>query len=160
MHRAAEVRVLAAALGPRLQHTNASTANPSGPYYFTAYDVSNFDRNIVKFTIDWTPGPMWLVGFGATWRDTDYKDNYYGRINDHSQQYDGTVSWGDDKLRITGIGNWGKVKFEQDYRNTAPVATVPGSAAQRPDQQRQLQLGHAEHAGRLDGRGAGRLGAG
>jgi hypothetical protein len=43
--------------------------------YYTAYDVNNFDANIVKFNIDWTPGPMWLVGFGATWRDVDYKDN-------------------------------------------------------------------------------------
>src|SRR4030095_14695228 len=24
------------------------------------------------------------------------------------------------------IGNWGRVKFEQDYRNTATVGTVPG----------------------------------
>ncbi len=107
--------------------TNNGTANPTQvPYYFTAYDVSNFDRNVVKFNIDWTPDPMWLVGFGATWRDTDYKDNYYGRVNDHSQQYDVTASWGDDKLRITGIGNWGKVKFEQDYRNTATVARCLG----------------------------------
>ena len=107
--------------------TNNGTATPlQVPYYFTAYDVSNFDRNVVKFNFDWTPGPLWLVGFGATWRDTNYNDNYYGRTSDNSQQYDATVSWGDEKFRITGIGNWGKVKFEQDYRNTATVGTVPG----------------------------------
>ncbi len=106
---------------------NNGVATPAQvPYYFTAYDVSNFDRNMVKFNIDWTPMPLLLVGLGATWRDTNYRDNYYGRTNDHSQQYDLTAAWGDDKLRITGIGNWGKVKFEQDYRNTATVNGVPG----------------------------------
>ncbi len=82
---------------------------------------------MVKFTLDWTPAPLWFVGVGAQWRQTDYKENYYGRVNDKSQQYDATVSWGDDRFRITGIGNWGKVEFEQDYRNTATVAGVPGN---------------------------------
>ena len=105
---------------------NASNVQPTTvPYYFTAYDVSNFDRNVVKFNFDWTPGPLWLVGFGATWRDTSYKDNYYGRTSDNSQQYDATVSWGDEKFRITGIGNWGKVKFQQDYRNTGSSTNPP-----------------------------------
>ncbi len=107
---------------------NATNVQPNTvPYYFVAYDVSDFNRNVIKLNVDWTPAPLWFLGFGAAWRDTDYKDNYYGRVNDHSQQYDATVSWGDDKLRITGIGNWGKVKFEQDYRNTGsnPNVTPP-----------------------------------
>ncbi|MEO8675417.1 MAG: MtrB/PioB family outer membrane beta-barrel protein [Casimicrobiaceae bacterium] len=107
---------------------NADNVQPTTvPYYFTAYDVSNFDRNMVKLNVDWTPMPLLLVSFGATWRETDYKDTYYGRTNDHSQQYDVTASWGDDRLRITGIGNWGKVKFEQDYRNVSSGASpLPG----------------------------------
>jgi outer membrane protein OmpA-like peptidoglycan-associated protein len=97
------------------------------PYYFSPYDASNYDRNVVKLNLDWTPAPLWFVGFGATWRQTDYKENYYGRVNDKSQQYDLTASWGDDRFRITGIGNWGKVEFEQDYRNTSgtPVDPLP-----------------------------------
>ena len=59
--------------------------------------------------------PLLLIGLGATWRDTDYKDNFYGRTKDKSQQYDATASWGDDKLRITGIGNWGKIEYNQGY---------------------------------------------
>ena len=107
---------------------NADNVSPTTvPYYFSPYDVSDFNRNVVKLTLDWTPAPLWFVGLGAKWRKTDYKENYYGRVNDKSQQYDGTVSWGDDRFRITGIGNWGKVEFEQDYRNTATVAGVPGN---------------------------------
>ena len=40
-----------------------------------------------------------------------------------------SVSYGDpDKFRITGIGNWGEVKFDQAYRNIAhrPRARPPG----------------------------------
>jgi hypothetical protein len=105
---------------------NNQVALPTSvPYYFTAYDVSNFDRNMIRLNIDWTPAPLWFIGFGATWRDTDYKENYYGRTNDKSEQYDLTASWGDQKLRITGIGNWGKVKFEQDYRTTGSSTNPP-----------------------------------
>ena len=48
-------------------------------HYYAAYDVNNFDANVVKLNLDWTPGPLWFVGFGATWRDLDYKDNLFGR---------------------------------------------------------------------------------
>jgi len=107
---------------------NSTNVQPTTvPYYFSPYDVSNYDRNVVKLNIDWTPMPLVLIGVGATWRDTDYKDNFYGRVNDQTQQYDVTASWGDDKLRITGIGNWGKVEFEQDYRNMASgTSPLPG----------------------------------
>ena len=71
---------------------------------------------MVKLNVDWVPAPLWFVGLGATWRDVDYKDNLYGRTKDKNQQYDVTVSWGDvEKLRITGIGNWGKVENNQAY---------------------------------------------
>ena len=143
------------------QTYNSTNVQPTTvPYYFSPYDVSNFDRNVVKFTLDWTPAPLWFVGLGGTWRETDYKENFYGRVNDKSQQYDATLSWGDDRLRITAIGNWGKVKFEQDYRNVGSRRCLSGSAAQRPDEQHQLQLEHQQQPGRLDGRGGGRLGAG
>ena len=95
------------------------------PYYFTAYDVNNFDANVVKFNIDWTPGPLWLLGFGATWRDVDYKDNYYGRTKDRNEQYDVTAAWGDEKLRVTGIGNWGKIRYDQGYRNIGSTTSNP-----------------------------------
>ena len=63
---------------------------------------------------------------GATWRDVDYKDNLYGRTKDKNQQYDVTVSWGDvEKLRITGIGNWGKVENNQAYRDVGRLSADP-----------------------------------
>jgi len=103
-----------------------NTAAPTSvAAYYTAYDVNNFDANVVKFNIDWTPSPMWLVGFGATWRDVDYKDNYFGRTKDRNEQFDGTVAWGDDKLRITGIGNWGKIRYDQAYRNIGSATSTP-----------------------------------
>jgi hypothetical protein len=100
--------------------TNNSTANPNQvPYYFAAYDVNNYDQNMVRLNVDWTPMAMTSIGFGATWRGTDFKDNYYGRTNDRTQLYDLTITWGDpDKFRISAIGNYGDVKFDQDYRNT------------------------------------------
>ncbi len=93
-----------------------TAATTSVAHYYTAYDVNNFDANVVRLNVDWTPGPLWFVGLGATWRDVDYKDNLYGRTKDKNQQYDVTVSWGDvDKLRITGIGNWGNIENNQAY---------------------------------------------
>ncbi|MFO1303385.1 MAG: MtrB/PioB family outer membrane beta-barrel protein [Burkholderiales bacterium] len=101
--------------------TNNSTANPSQvPYYFTAYDVNNFDQNMVRLNVDWTPLPMTSIGFGATWRGTDFKGNYYGRTQDRTQLYDVTVTYGDpDKFRITAIGNYGDTTFDQGYRNVS-----------------------------------------
>ena len=93
--------------------------------YYTAYNVNNFDRNTVKLNVDWTPMPMLLIGVGATWRDTDYKDNFYGRTKDKSQQYDATASWGDDKLRVTAIGNWGKIEYNQGYRVVGSLTGTP-----------------------------------
>jgi OOP family OmpA-OmpF porin len=68
------------------------------------------------------------VGLGATWRKTDYKDFYYGRNDDTSQQYDLTVTYGNaDKFLLTGIANWGEVEFNQAYRNAATGSSpTPG----------------------------------
>ena len=115
-----------------LVNTAAAT---SVTHYYTAYDVNNFDANVVKLNVDWTPGPLWFVGLGATWRDVDYKDNLYGRTKDKNQQYDVTVSWGDvEKLRITGIGNWGKVENNQVYRNVgSTISSPPTFTGAKPD---------------------------
>ena len=97
--------------------------------YYTAYDVNNFDANVVKFNVDWTPMPLVLLGFGATWRDVDYKDNLYGRTKDRNEQYDATAAWGDEKLRITGIGNWGKIGYDQTYLAGNYPPPTPNSSA-------------------------------
>ncbi len=107
--------------------TNNSSGQTSAnvPYYFTAYDVNNFDQNMVRLNVDWTPLPLFMIGFGATWRDTSFKENYYGRTDDKTQLYDVTVSYGDpDKFRIMAIGNYGDVTFDQMYRNTGANANV------------------------------------
>ncbi len=108
---------------------NSSNVQPTTvPYYFTAYDVSNFDQNMVRFNVDWNPIQLLTIGFGATWKQTDYKDLYYGRTEDTTQLYDLTVTYGNaDKFLLTGIANWGEVKFDQAYRNTASGASpLPG----------------------------------
>jgi outer membrane protein OmpA-like peptidoglycan-associated protein len=105
-----------------------NAATTSVAHYFTAYDVNSFDANVVKFNLDWTPMPKLLLGVGATWRQVDYKDNYYGRTEDQSQQYDVTASWGDEKLRLTGIGNWGKLRYDQSYLAGNFPAPNPNSA--------------------------------
>lgn len=101
--------------------TNNGTANSSQvPYYFTAYDVNNYDQNMVRLTLDWTPLPLLSVAFQGTWRDTEFKDNFYGRTQDRTQLYDLTVSYGTpDKFQITALANYGEVKFDQAYRNVS-----------------------------------------
>ncbi len=107
-----------------------NTANPATSInaYYTAYDINNFDANVVKLTLDWTPGPLWFVGFGANWRNVDYKGNFYGRTKDNNDTYDLTVAWGDpDKLRLSAIGNWGTVENNQAYRAVASgQSPLPG----------------------------------
>jgi hypothetical protein len=92
-------------------------------YYFAAYDVSNYNQNKVKATLDWSPMPMVDIGVGATYKKTDYKDLFYGRTGDKATNYDATVSYGNpDSYRITGLGNWGEVKFDQAYhQGTGPL---------------------------------------
>ena len=108
------------------QTYNSTGVQPTSvTYYFSPYDVSDFNRHVVKLTLDWNPAPLWSVGLGAIWRQTDYRDNFYGRVDDKSQQYDATLSWGDDKFRVTAIGNWGKVEFQQDYRNVSGTPSDP-----------------------------------
>ena len=115
-------------------HTNnASGVLPTTvPYYFRAYDVGNFDQNMVKFNVDWNPMALLTIGFGATWRQTDYKDFYFGRNEDTTQNYDLTVSYGNvDKFLLTGIANWGETKFDQSYRNIATARARPRAARRR-----------------------------
>ena len=105
---------------------NAATSVDS---YYTPYSVNSFDRNKVKLWVDWTPAPMWLLGLGATWANTEYKDNLYGRTKDTNQQYDATVAWGDDRLRITGIGNWGRIEYNQTYLAGSYPPPTPNTSA-------------------------------
>ena len=109
--------------------TNNGTANSTQvPYYFRAYDVGNYDQNMVKLVLDWNPLPLLDIGFGATWRKTEYKDFYYGRNDDTRQIYDATIAYGDPNgLRVSVLGNWGKTDFEQSYRNVSSGASpLPG----------------------------------
>jgi hypothetical protein len=106
---------------------NADNVQPTAvPYYFAAYDVNNYDQNMGRLTLDWTPLPMLSVTFQGTWKGTDFQDNFYGRTDDRTQLYDVTVSYGDpDKFRVTLLGNYGEVKFDQAYRNTGSSAGPP-----------------------------------
>ena len=111
-----------------LNHTvtnNSVNQTPANvPYYFAAYDVNSFDQNMLRLNVDWTPLPLLSVGFGATWRDTNFKDNYYGRTDDKTQLYDASVTYGNpDKFSISLIGNYGDVTFDQKYRNTGQNTT-------------------------------------
>lgn len=107
--------------------TDSGTANPTQvQYYFSAYDVANYDQNHVRLELGWTPMPLLDISFGGTWRGTDYKDLYYGRTKDERTDLDITIGYGDPgKFRITAFGNWGEVKFDQAYRVVAS-ATQPG----------------------------------
>jgi hypothetical protein len=110
--------------------TDSGGATPAQvPYYFSAYDVANFDQNLAKLTLDWNPISLLNIGFGVTWRQTEYRDlQYYGRTDDTSTYFDLSIAYGDpDSLRISALGNWGQVDFHQAYRNTATGASpAPG----------------------------------
>ena len=136
---------------------NSSGQTPAQvPYYFSAYDIADYDQNMVKLVVDWNPMPLLDIGIGATWRKTDYKDLYYGRTDDKRQIYDASIGYGDpDKFRVSAIGNWGKTEFDQAYRN---IASGAEPAAGRPADCHHVRLGHEEHPGQLAGRAAGGLG--
>jgi hypothetical protein len=102
---------------------NSSNVQPTSvTYYFTAYDVSNYNQDQIKASIDWSPLSLLNVGVGVTWKKTDYKGLYYGRTKDEATNLDLTVTWGDpNKFRVTGLANWGEVKFDQAYhQGTGP----------------------------------------
>ena len=121
LQRRSDINHLFTASGP--------TTPAAVPYYFSQYDFSNFDQNMVKLTVDWSPAPMLDIGIGARWAKTDYKDMpYYGRTEDHRQNYDLSVAYGDpNSFRITGIGNWAQVEFHQAYRTISSGSSpLPG----------------------------------
>jgi MtrB/PioB family decaheme-associated outer membrane protein len=102
------------------------------PYYFRAYDVSNADQNQIKLVLDWAPMPLLDTGFEAAWKKTDYKDLSYGRTDDHRQEYNVTVSFGDPKkFRITGLVNYELVEFNQAYHQGA--GPLPGGTQTATD---------------------------
>ena len=97
------------------------------PYYYRAYDVSNADANKIKLVLDWSPMPFVDTGLEVALGKTNYNDLYYGRTDDYRQEFNVTVSVGDPKkFRLTGLGNYENIEFNQAYRNTATVAGVPG----------------------------------
>jgi hypothetical protein len=108
---------------------NGPAAPNTVPYYFSSYSYASFDQNMVKFNLDWTPLPLLSIGLGATWRQTDFKNlEYYGRTDDTSNIYDVNIAYGDpDSFRVSLIGNWGEVKFNQAYRQVSTGSSpVPG----------------------------------
>ena len=110
--------------------TNNSSGQTAAqvPYYFSAYDIADYDQNMVKLVVDWNPMPLLDIGIGATWRKTNYDPPYYGRTDDKRQIYDVSIAYGSlDTFRVSAIGNWGKTEFHQDYRNIASGASpLPG----------------------------------
>ena len=126
---------LLATLGSGYQFTEIPMDDLLEADKLAAYDVNNFDANVVRANVDWTPDPLWFVGIGATWRDIKYKDNFYGRNNDHTQLYDLTVGYGNpDKFQITLLGNYGEVKFDQarNVTGTVTLKAVPRSRTSPP----------------------------
>ena len=115
-----------------LDHSTTNNADnvqsTTVPYYFSAYDVADYDQNMVKVVLDWNPMPFLDIGVGATWRKTNYDTPYYGRTDDTRQIYDATIAYGDPgKFRVSALGNWGKTEFNQAYRNTSSGASpLPG----------------------------------
>jgi hypothetical protein len=104
--------------------TPSGTANPSQvAYYYSAYDVANFDQNMIRGNVDFNPVDRLTIGLGATWKKTSYKDlAYYGRTDDETTLVDLTVAYGNaDSWQVSAVGNWGEVKFDQAYhQGTGP----------------------------------------
>ena len=158
LERAAQVPVPAAALGPRpLGHQQQQRADDARSRTISRRTTSpTTTRTWSSSYVDWNPAPLLDIGFGATWRETDYKDLYYGRTDDKRQIYDASIAYGDpDKFRVSAIGNWGKTEFNQAYRNMATgLSPLPGGTQTATT----IRLGHEEHPGQLAGRAAGGLG--
>jgi len=92
-------------------------------YFYSAYDVANFDQNMVKANIDFNPMDRLTIGVGGTWKKTNYKDlQYYGRTDDTTTLVDLNVAYGTpDKWQVSAIANWGLVEFNQAYhQGTGP----------------------------------------
>ena len=104
------------------QNPYADATPAQVPYYFVAYDVSNANQNQVKLVLDWTPVALFDTGFEAAYKRTEYKDLGYGRNEDHRQEYNLTLSYGDPKgFRVTALANYEYVEFNQMYRNGNPA---------------------------------------
>ena len=139
-------------VGPRSSFTNNGD-DARRPYYFTAYDVNNFDQNMVKLS---STGRRRRCGSSASARrgarPTTRTTSTAGtrtRASSTTRRRRGAIV---DKLRITGIGNWGKIEYNQAYPGRDYPAAVGTQHLPR------ITLGHEEHPGRLDARRAGRLG--
>ena len=160
--RAPQVPVPAAALGPQpqlheQQHPTCSRRRSRTTSRPTTSRTST--RTWSSSTSTGTRCRCWSIGFGATWRKTDYKDLYYGRTDDTTPAVRPV-----GQLRRPGQvphhrhRQLGRGRSSTRRTATPPIrrrARLPGRHADGDD----VRLGHGEHPGQLAGRAAGRLGA-
>ena len=69
-------------------------------HYYAAYDVNNFDANVVKLNLDWTPGAAVVRRLRRDVARPRLQGQLVWPHKDKTEQYDVTVSWGDaEKVR-------------------------------------------------------------
>lgn len=113
--------------------------DPSNGYLVYAvrrYDVSSFDRDLVKLALDWNPAPLLDLGFETIYKKNKYQDVIMGRTKDDRQEYFVNLSYGDPKaFRISAFGTLEYVSYDATHRYingatcTATVSCDPAAPA-------------------------------
>jgi outer membrane protein OmpA-like peptidoglycan-associated protein len=119
-------------------------SGPNDPLYLERFigrfDGQSFDRNEVRFDLDWAPMPLLDMALEYRWADTKYKrdgqeivyaanatnpqDDFLGRTGDRRWGVYGNVSYGDfSKWRVTAFGDYEKIKYDSYHRNISTVYT-------------------------------------
>ncbi len=112
------------------------TSNGYFLYAVRRYDVSSFDRDLVKLALDWNPAPLLDLGFETTYKKNKYKDVILGRTMDDRQEYFVNLGYGDPGVfRVSAFANLEYVQYDATHRYvgqatcTATVSCDPAAPA-------------------------------
>ena len=133
--RAPEVPVPAARLGPQpeLHEQRLQRAADDGPVLLQG--VRRRRTSTRTWSSSTSTGTRWRCSPSASARRggrPTTRTSTTAATRTRRQQYDLTVTYGNaDKFLLTGIANWGEVKFDQAYRNTASRREPDARAVRR-----------------------------
>jgi MtrB/PioB family decaheme-associated outer membrane protein len=106
---------------------SAAVINPMEPFV-RKFDLANVNQNLAKLVLDYSPRPLFDLGFEAIYKKNDYKDTQLGRTDDIRQEYYASFAYGDPKsVRFIVFGDIELVEFNSSHRvgGGTPVTSDP-----------------------------------
>lgn len=85
--------------------------------FVRAFDLTNYNQNRVKATVDWAPMDSVGTAFEFIYKDNDYNKTVLGRVKDKRWEVYGNLTYGTpSSWRATLFADYEDVKYTSDHR--------------------------------------------